>query len=58
MTQMFEEYSLINTVKNNLGNKYGVLGGSIKFGYIPDPQIGRDYKVDDLKKELSEILKP
>ena len=41
MTQMFNEYALIKTVKNGKGNFYGTVGGSIRFGYIPDRQTGR-----------------
>lgn len=41
MTQMYEDYALIHTVKNGKGNQYGVVGGSIRFGYIPDRDHGR-----------------
>jgi len=40
MTQMFEDYALIHTVKNGKGNRYGVAAGSVRFGYIPDRQRG------------------
>ncbi len=35
MTQMFEDYALIHTVKNGKGNRYGVAAGSVRFAYIP-----------------------
>ncbi len=58
MTQMFAEYSLLHTVKNNKGNRYGVASGSVKFGYIPDPEQGRDFSVPGLRDELEQVLKP
>lgn len=56
MTQMFEDYSLIRTVKNWKGNSYGVPSSSIRFGYIPDPERGRDFPVSDLQAELTKVL--
>jgi hypothetical protein len=32
MTQMYEEYAQIYTVKQGKGNIYGVMGGSVRFG--------------------------
>lgn len=40
MTHMFEEYGLLHAVKNGKGCRYGVVGGAIKFGYIPDRESG------------------
>jgi 23S rRNA-/tRNA-specific pseudouridylate synthase len=57
MTQMFNEYAFIHTVKKNIGNKYGVTGGSIKFGYIPNPEEGKNFQVANLEDELTKILK-
>ena len=56
MTQMFEEYALIHTAKGNRGNRYGVVAGSFKFGYIPDRQHGRDFPVPVLQNELEKAL--
>ncbi len=56
MTQMFEEYALIHTVKKGKGNRYGVVGGSIRFGYVPDSQRGRDFSVEGLQAELEKAL--
>jgi hypothetical protein len=56
MTQMFERYSLLHTVADGKGNRYGVQGGSIRFGYIPDRKIGRDFPVADPRKELDLAL--
>jgi len=56
MTQMFEDYALIRTVKRGKANRYGVIAGSIKFGYIPDRQSGRDFPIDDLQVELENVL--
>lgn len=58
MTQMFEDYALVHTVKRGRGNRYGVVGGSIRFGYVPDRQRGRDFSVDDLRAELGRVLDP
>lgn len=56
LTQMFDQYALINTVKGRRGNRYGVVSSSIKFGYIPDRQSGRDFPVSNLKVALVELL--
>lgn len=58
MTQMFQDYALIHTVKHRHGNRYGVVGGSIRFGYIPDRERGRNFQVEDLRAELEKALKP
>src|SRR3989338_2489213 len=49
MTQMFDEYALIHTVKKGRGNRYGVVAGSITFGYVPDRQRGRDFFVKNVQ---------
>jgi len=56
MTQMFEQYAFLQTVKRGTGNKYGVVGGSVRFGYIPDRQRGRGFPVADMKTELNRVL--
>ncbi len=56
MTQMFEGHALIHTVKKGKGNRYGVVAGSIRFGYVPDPQCGRDFSVKGLQAELEKAL--
>src|SRR5438132_12928816 len=56
MTQMFEDYALIRSVKKGKGNRYGVAAGSIRFGYIPDRQNGRDFHVQNLRVELENAL--
>jgi hypothetical protein len=56
MTMMFDEHALIHTVKNGRGNRYGVRGGSFRFGYIPDRERGRDYEASDATEELSVAL--
>jgi hypothetical protein len=56
MTQMFTDYSQVYTVKNAKGNRYGVPGGSIKFGYIPDQEKGRNFTVNDISEELERVL--
>ncbi|HWP60173.1 MAG TPA: Ig-like domain-containing protein [Candidatus Acidoferrales bacterium] len=58
MTQMFEDYAQIYAVKKKKGNRYGVVGGSIRFGYIPDRQTGRDFGVTDVQSELEKALRP
>lgn len=57
MTQMFDDYSYLYSVKNNLSNWYGVTGGSINFGYIPEREKGRDVPVKDLPTEFEKALK-
>jgi hypothetical protein len=57
MTQMFQEFSLLHTVREGRGCRYGTKGGTTTFGYVPGPQRGRDYVVEDLNAELSEALK-
>ncbi len=56
MTRMFEDYALLHTVKTGFGNRYGVKGGSFRFGYIPDPARGRNLPVTDLRVELGRAL--
>lgn len=56
MTQMFEDHALAHTVRNGKGCKYGVVGGSITFGYIPDKADGRDFSVPDTIAELMSAL--
>ena len=56
MTQMFERHALLHTAKEGKGSKYGVPGGSVRFGYIPDPARGRDFPVADIVKELDRLL--
>jgi len=58
MTQMFDDYALLHTVKKGRGNRYGVVAGSFRFGYIPDRQGGRDFQVGDLRRELDRVLGP
>jgi len=56
MIKMFNLFSQIYTVKRNIGCKYGVRSGSIRFGYIPDHQKGKDFAVKDIKEELNNAL--
>ena len=56
MTQMFEDYALLHTIKEGKGCRYGVTSGSINFGYIPDGESGRDFSVSDLQSEIEKIL--
>lgn len=57
MTQMFEEYSLLHTVKDGRGCVYGVKAGSVNFGYVPDQSQGRDFEVTDIEAELDTALR-
>ena len=56
LTQMFDDHAFIHTVKAGKGNRYGVKGKSIHFGYIPDRKKGRDFPVDDLNAQLEKAL--
>ena len=58
MTQMFNNYAMIKTVKNGKGCLYGTSAGSIRFGYVPNREEGRDFPVPDLTAELEKSLKP
>ena len=52
LTQMFEEYALLHTAINGRGCRYGVGGGSVTFGYVPNARTGRDFKVPEVSKEI------
>jgi len=56
MTQMFSDHSLIHTASNGVGCRYGVAGGSVAFGYVPDSNTGRNFAVSDLTDELDRAL--
>jgi len=56
MTQMFEQYSLLHTALEGKANRYGVQGGAIRFGYIPNREAGRDFAVEDTAEELEASL--
>jgi len=56
MVQMFEDYSLLHTVKGQTGCRYGVPAGSYRFGYVPNRRAGRDFPVPDLRQELDTVL--
>lgn len=58
MTQMFENYAMIQTFKEGKGNRYGVGAGSLRFGYIPDRKNGKDFFVSDLRAGLEKVLVP
>jgi hypothetical protein len=56
MTQMFNEYALLHTVSQRKGCRYGVVGRSVRFGYVPDREGGRDFEVTDVAEELKRGL--
>jgi len=58
MTQMFRDYALIHTVSKGMGCRYGVAGGTVAFGYVPNIEKGKDYPVQNIKEELSLALAP
>ncbi len=57
MTQMFDDHALIRTVKGGKRNCYGVVSGSVVFGYTPDRASGRDFPVRDIRSELEAALR-
>lgn len=57
MTQMFEDYSYFHTVRNGLGCTYGVKGGSVAFGYVPNREEGKDFTVRSIPEEIDSCLK-
>jgi hypothetical protein len=56
MTQMFEQYAEIVTVRNGHANRYGVNAGSIAFGYVPDRRRGRNAPARSLHADLGDAL--
>ncbi|MEW5702284.1 MAG: Ig-like domain-containing protein [Candidatus Zixiibacteriota bacterium] len=58
MTQMFEHYAVIQSVKENRRNCYGVTAGSVRFGYVPDRETGRNITIASLPAELDLVLSP
>ena len=56
MTQLFTDHAILHTVRDGLGNKYGVKGGSTQFGYVPNAESGSNYAVKDLRAELNAAL--
>lgn len=56
MVQMFDDRAYFHTVKNNLGNVYGTVAGSIHLGYFPDREQGKDFAVTDVQAELDRAL--
>jgi hypothetical protein len=56
MCQMFESHALIRTVKDGRGCTYGVIAGSVQFGYFPTRDDGRDYKVANAPRSLQDAL--
>ncbi len=57
MCQMFDSHALLQTVKNGLGCTYGVPANSVKFGYFPSRNDGRNYKVPNAPLGLRDALK-
>jgi len=58
MTQMFDEYAYVHTVRDRKGCLFGVPAGDVQFGYIPNPETSRNYVVSDLSFELERALEP
>lgn len=56
MTQMFEDSAYVHAVKAGRGCVYGTVGGSIRLGYFPDREGGRDFEVADVREELDVAL--
>jgi len=52
MSQMFDEFAYIYTTRRSKGCRYGVPSGKYIFGYMPNPDKGRDFEVHSLEKEL------
>jgi hypothetical protein len=56
MTQMFEDFSSLHTVRNRVGSAYGVKGGSVAFGYVPNPQEGKDFAVHNIPATVDSCM--
>lgn len=57
MTQMFEDHAYLYTARKNRGCRYGVKSPSVEFGYVPDKQAGRNFRIDNIPKEIEDCLK-
>ena len=59
MTQMFDDYALLRTVRGGRGCVFGVEGGTFALGWVPNVEEGREFAVPDsqalLRKYLSEV---
>jgi hypothetical protein len=57
MTQMFEDYSYLQTVRNGFGCTYGVKGGSVNFGYVPDTGEGKNFSAGSISEKVDDCLR-
>jgi len=57
MTQMFNDYSTLYTVRNGIKCEYGVGEKSVNFGYVPNPEQGKGIKVKNKNEEIEKCLK-
>lgn len=57
MTQMFEDYAHLRTVRNGLGCAYGVKGGSVAFGYAPNREEAKDFAVHSIPEDIDSCLR-
>jgi len=53
----FADHSYFVTVKNGKGCRYAVPNDSVRFGYVPDPKIGKDFDVPNVRRVLEKELK-
>ncbi|MBN1846052.1 MAG: hypothetical protein JW810_10240, partial [Sedimentisphaerales bacterium] len=56
MTQMFDEYAFLQTSRYGLCSAYGVKSGSVAFGYVPNPQKGKDFPIRNITEEVDSCL--
>jgi len=56
LTQMFQDHAMLYTARNARGSKYGVRGGSVVFGYVPNRRFGRSFRVDDVPRAVENAL--
>ncbi|MGV9012549.1 MAG: Ig-like domain-containing protein [Flavobacteriales bacterium] len=56
MTQMFEDHAMLQTSRSSKACAYGVKGGTVDLGYVPDAKHGKDYRIDDVLAEVHERL--
>ena len=57
MYKMFDSHALLQTVKDGLGCTYGIPANTVKFGYFPSRNDGRDYKVPNAPHSLRNALR-
>ena len=56
MTQMFTSCAYLVTAREGRGCRYGVGGGAVEFGYVPNAREGKDFAVINVEGLIGECL--